>query len=156
LAATTARAAVGFAAGVHSKSAATALAEAALRELTSSKLKAVAALLLGLTVLAVGTGLLAQPLAGPKPPAAAAEPGQGSKAADNPKDKADAQADPLPQGALARLGTVRYRFAGIGSTFLPDGKTVVSVEQGHAIKLWDARTGRLVREIDTGNFSAGS
>lgn len=97
------------------------------------------ALLLGLTVLAVGAG-----------------PGPGGKPADGSKPGADAQGDPLPPGALARLGTIRYRFAGVGSVFLPDGKTVVSVAQGNALHLWDARTGRLVRQIDTGSFSAGS
>jgi RNA polymerase sigma factor (sigma-70 family) len=149
LAAATTRAASGSAAG----SAASALADAVLHELTGTKLRAVAALLLGLTVLAVGTGLLAQPLAGPKSPAVEAEPGQGDKAAGDPGAKADAQGDPLPPGAVARLGTVRYRFSGTNAVFLPDGKTVVSAGPGNAIKLWDARTGRLAREIDTGNFS---
>jgi RNA polymerase sigma factor (sigma-70 family) len=154
LAAATVRAASGFAAGAPGGSAATALAAAALREMTGTRLKAVAALLLGLTVLASGTGLLVQSLAGPKPPAAEIENGQVA-AADESK-KTDAQGDSLPPGAVARLGTVRYRFAPVGAAFLPDGKTVVSVDQGSAIKLWDARTGRLVREIDTGNLLIGT
>src|SRR5262249_27899251 len=49
--------------------------------------------------------------------------------------------------------TVRYRFNSAASAFLPDGKTVVSAENGGGIKLWDARSGRLLREIDTGNFT---
>jgi RNA polymerase sigma factor (sigma-70 family) len=154
LAATTVRAASGFVVGAPSGSAATVLAKAALQELTGTKLRAVAALFVGLTVLAVGTGLLTQPLAGPKAPAPEVEPGQVA-AADETKGKTDAQGDPLPPGALTRLGTIRYRFAGVGATFLPDGRTVVSIGERSGIKLWDARTGRLGREIDTGTFSAG-
>ena len=53
-----------------------------------------------------------------------------------------------PEHALARLGTVRYRFQCTGLAFLPDGETVVSTKEGGAIQLWEARTGRLIREID--------
>jgi RNA polymerase sigma factor (sigma-70 family) len=153
LAAATARASFAFAAGVPGSSAAVALAEAALRDLTGIKFRAGMALLLGLTVLAAGTALSAQPLPPQAAPAAQAEAGQGGRARNDAGGKADAQGDPLPPGAVTRLGTVRYRFPGVGAAFLPDGKTVVSVgQEGNAIKLWDARTGRLVREIDTGNF----
>jgi WD40 repeat protein len=66
-----------------------------------------------------------------------------------PEARVDRYGDALPAGAIARLGTIRYRFAGGGLAFLPDSKTVVSVRASHAISFWDARTGRLVREIDT-------
>jgi WD40 repeat protein len=81
---------------------------------------------------------------------AAAPVGQGAD-----KGGVDRYGDPLPPGAVARLGTVRYRFGGHGAAFLPDGRTVVSVRSGNAITLWDARTGRLLREIDTGSFTPG-
>jgi WD40 repeat protein len=68
---------------------------------------------------------------------------------------ADRYGDALPPGAVARLGTVRYRFGGIGTTFLPDGKTVVTAKNGGTIEFWDARTGRLLRAISTGRFSVG-
>ncbi len=77
-----------------------------------------------------------------------AAPGPGAA-----KDGVDRYGDPLPPGAVARLGTVRYRFGGQGAAFLPDGRTVVSVRDGNAILLWDARTGRLLRRIDTGGFT---
>jgi WD40 repeat protein len=70
------------------------------------------------------------------------------------KARLDRYGDPLPSGAVARLGTVRFRFASSATAFLPDGKAVVCAEQGGGIRLWDPRTGRLVREIDTGSFSA--
>jgi len=136
-------------------SAPSALADAALGELTGTKLKAVAALLRGLAVLAVSTDLLARRRAGPGSPAVEAEPNQGDMAADEPKPKADAQGGPLSRGAVARLRTTRYRFAGSGATFLPDEATVVSLNNGHAIELCGARTGRLARAIDTVNFSTG-
>jgi RNA polymerase sigma factor (sigma-70 family) len=81
--------------------------------------------------------------------------------AANPPDDSerivDRYGDPLPRGAVARLGTVRYRFANTAAAFLADGKTVVSPQgNGSSIILWwDARTGRAVREIDTGQFVIG-
>jgi WD40 repeat protein len=51
--------------------------------------------------------------------------------------------------------TVRYRFGIAAAAFLPDGKTVVSLQHSSPIEIWEARTGRLLREIDTGRFSAG-
>jgi RNA polymerase sigma factor (sigma-70 family) len=74
---------------------------------------------------------------------------------DDSERMVDRYGDPLPPGAVVRLGTVRYRYNSHGSHFLPDGKTVVSVvEQDRmVIKLWNARTGRLIREFDTGLIS---
>src|SRR5262249_9071523 len=81
--------------------------------------------------------------------------------AANPPDDSertvDRYGDPLPPGAVVRLGTVRYRFANTAAAFLADGKTVVS-PQGNGsstILWWDSRTGRPVREIDTGQFVIG-
>jgi WD40 repeat protein len=76
---------------------------------------------------------------------------------DDSERMVDRYGDPLPPGAVVRLGTVRYRFANTAAAFLADGKTVVS-PQGNGsstILLWDARTGRAVREIDTGQFVIG-
>jgi WD40 repeat protein len=101
---------------------------------------------------ALGLTLAAAALLGvPGLPARAAAPvtqGDG-------KDGVDRYGDPLPPGAVVRLGTVRYRFGGHGAAFLPDRRTVVSVPPGNAIILWDARTGRLLREISTGRFTPG-
>ena len=57
--------------------------------------------------------------------------------------KLDAYGDPLPPGALARFGTVRWRHDAKAVAFL-DNKTIVSV--GSSIRFWDAMTGRLIRE----------
>lgn len=58
----------------------------------------------------------------------------------------DLHGDPLPQGAVARLGSVRLRHAGLADwAFLPDGKTVATVGGDGFVRFWDLATGRLVR-----------
>jgi WD40 repeat protein len=70
-----------------------------------------------------------------------------------PPARTDAQGDPLPAGALARLGTVRFRDAGASETacLSPDGKLVAVGGPGHWVRLLDAADGAEVRsfEIDT-------
>jgi RNA polymerase sigma factor (sigma-70 family) len=125
-----------------------ALAEGGLQAMFVGKLHTLAAGLLAVVVLG-GAALLAGFTGRQEAPGARA-PGQ-----DLPKGSVDRYGDPLPPGAVRRLGTVRYRFSGSGAVFLPDGKTVVTLGQGNAIPFWDARTGRLLREFDTGKFSVG-
>src|SRR5262245_13144191 len=68
----------------------------------------------------------------------------------------DAYGDPLPAGALARFGTVRYR---VGTTekwaLSPDGKTL-AVQEWKAIALWDVERGRVMARIadPDGTFDA--
>ena len=59
-------------------------------------------------------------------------------------------ADPLPDGAVARMGTRLFRHPGYVATlaFALDGRVLVSVGD-NALTVWDARTGRPVREIGT-------
>ena len=65
---------------------------------------------------------------------------------ENPT-KIDALGDPLPEGAIARLGTLRFKHGGyIRSVFFtPDGKQLVSFANSDGIRIWDAAT---CREID--------
>src|SRR5262249_2936507 len=55
----------------------------------------------------------------------------------------DLAGDPLPPGALARLGSIRFRHAGFvrSVVFSPDGKIVASMGDDHAIRLWEVSTG---------------
>src|SRR5262249_45888009 len=65
-------------------------------------------------------------------------------------------APPLPAGAVARLGTLRFRSGGSseGIAFLPDGKTLVTAPgyRSHVL-LWDVATGRVRREVALDRFT---
>ncbi len=60
----------------------------------------------------------------------------------------DRYGDPLPRGAIARLGTVRWRARmGVRSmAFVPGGKYLATAD-GSSLSVWDLRTGRVVRTI---------
>src|SRR5262249_9807073 len=71
------------------------------------------------------------------------------------KDKparTDRYGDPLPDGALVRLGTTRLRHTSQVNQvfFAPDGKTVASKGQDDTVELWDVATGKLVRSLRLG------
>ena len=69
--------------------------------------------------------------------------------ATGPPVRTDLYGDPLPPGAIARLGTTRYRHPGgiTGLHFLPDNKTVIGVGTESRLSLWEAETGKRLREI---------
>ena len=105
------------------------------------KLKAFAPLLMLGIGLAVGiTWAIAKK--GQQPPAANAKP-------QNPP-VLDSHGDPLPDGAVARLGTIRFNHGKDLDALLytSDGKTIIS-KGGGFIRLWDAETGKELRHIIT-------
>ena len=62
-----------------------------------------------------------------------------------PEGRSDRFGDPLPTGALARIGTVRLRHDGAWVSkvcWLPDGKHLVSYGDDGQVRFWDATTGR--------------
>jgi WD40 repeat protein len=91
--------------------------------------------------------------------------GQNPTAGASKAARTDLYGDPLPEGALARLGTVRLRHpGGISSlAYSPDGKMLAVFTFDHrvhrglcwsnqskgAIYIWDALTGKRIHRIDT-------
>lgn len=55
----------------------------------------------------------------------------------------DRHGDPLPAGAVARLGTVQLRAGCEILSFSADGKTLIGVE-GRTVRLWNAADGKLI------------
>src|SRR5262249_23280379 len=64
-----------------------------------------------------------------------------------PTPRLDLYGDPLPPGAVARLGTMRLRHSGTSDlTFSKDGKRLISCsEWDGAVRVWDAASGRQLR-----------
>jgi WD40 repeat protein len=79
---------------------------------------------------------LAAPIASASPPAAKPE-------------RLDVYGDPLPDGALARLGTIRFRegFAIKATALSPDGKALAVASQDDVVRLLDAGTGKELRQL---------
>jgi WD40 repeat protein len=153
--------ALSFARGTAAASSAVALALAVLRGFRLARVKWCLGLLAGGALLVLlGTALVlgasdpaapaadapgpAGPLAGPPPHGPKPAPGPvGRRAADDPLE------DPLPEGALARLGTTRFRTGGTVRwlTLSRDGKRLVSVG-GNGLFVWDTATGkRLLHDL---------
>jgi WD40 repeat protein len=63
--------------------------------------------------------------------------------------------DPLPEGAVARLGTLRLRQEQPVATaaFSPDGKTLVTAGFDRSIRFWDSATGKEERHWPTSSPS---
>jgi RNA polymerase sigma factor (sigma-70 family) len=106
------------------------------------------------SLLSAGAGLAAMAARGEASP----------RAQDPPREKTapgaraialDRYGDPLPEGAIARLGAMRFRhnyFGGNWSTvrgvaYAPDGRSLVTVGAGEA-RVWDIVSEHLIRTID--------
>jgi RNA polymerase sigma factor (sigma-70 family) len=122
-----------------------ALAEGAGAGLTGARAKWGLALLLAVAG-AAGAALVAQP-----PPPPATTPPRPT-ATPPPAARTDRHGDPLPDGAVARVGTVRFRQGGGYVNRLlpsPDGKVLVSGSYyGEAsVCVWDLASGKLLRQF---------
>jgi RNA polymerase sigma factor (sigma-70 family) len=152
LALRTARAGAALASGagvesVCASAVAVALSKSGTRSILVSKFKITSAVLLTLAALAGGAALVASQ-ASPPQPDKSGDAGARAKERPRPAEGApvalDRHGDPLPPGAIARLGTLRFRHGSMvtGLAFAPDGKTIVSGSYDQTIRVWDAATGR--------------
>src|SRR5436190_16997142 len=68
----------------------------------------------------------------------------------------DQYGDPLPPGAIARIGTVRLRSGSdIDRVALsPDAKLLVTTTEYRPLEVWDGRTGQLLRTIPMVQYKA--
>jgi WD40 repeat protein len=56
--------------------------------------------------------------------------------------------DPLPAGAVARMGSPRFRHAAISDfRFVSDGKSILTSGSDRVVRTWDAETGRVARTV---------
>jgi RNA polymerase sigma factor (sigma-70 family) len=123
-----------------------ALAQEGLRDMAATKLKTMLALLLALAVGAVTTAALVArtlPAAGPT---ATTQGGGQPLPKDAKLPPPDKYGDPLPPGALARLGTVRLRATATAFALSGDGKTLLTCTGGRIVGRLDADTGLLLGE----------
>jgi RNA polymerase sigma factor (sigma-70 family) len=131
-----------------------ALAHSAAQGMALNKARWVLSLVVVLGFVLAGSGILLRP----EP---SAEPGTG-KPPPAAKEKEtvlrDFHGDPLPPGAVARLGTVRRRHAGwiTSLAWSHDGMCLVTGGWGrwdHSVRLWDPKTGKELRRF-TGSTRA--
>lgn len=128
------------------------LAKGALQSMLTTKLRlgAMAILLLGCVVTAAG---LAIPQAAPeKQPENKAEAPAPARPAEDKQARKDRYGDPLPPGAIARLGTMRLRHQqSVNSVvFTRDSKTAIASSISGDIVFWDVATGCEARRIQAG------
>ncbi len=127
---------------------ATMLANGALQTMATAKLKlgAIAILLLCCAVTAAG---LAIPQAPPEnQPKNKAEAPASARPSEDKQVRKDRYGDPLPPGAVARLGTLRLRHEVMVHCvwFSGDGKTAIAGDDA-GIVYWDVATGREIRRL---------
>jgi WD40 repeat protein len=70
----------------------------------------------------------------------------------------DLSGDALPPGAVARLGTVRFRHANpiVFAAFLPDGKRVLSVSGEGVLRVWEFPSGKQLGHLEKLAGEAGT
>ena len=124
------------------------LAQGRLQAISMAKLKSAVALVIVLGLFVAGVGLTASHFLALKPPETATVASEQPKRPKTEKaERTDLYGDPLPPGAVARLGTRRLigpsepRWVGIS----PDGTKVAS-QSWNGVTVWDAATGRLLVE----------
>ncbi len=78
--------------------------------------------------------------------------GRGPEARAQHQNRTDQFGDPLPAGAIARLGTVRWCLDAFPHCMVvsQDGKVLLSANPDTGISAWDLATGRITRQFPVG------
>ncbi|MGH7171158.1 MAG: sigma-70 family RNA polymerase sigma factor, partial [Gemmataceae bacterium] len=146
----TGRAATVFAAGGEGGAAmisarVAAIVDVAVKGMGATKLQWTLVLGLMLSMAATGAGMWAYQ-SPTQPPStkqqAKAETAETPRAQHEPAARKDRYGDPLPEGTIARLGTVRLRAVGAAIAISKDGKSIITLSGGRQLKWWDAGTGQ--------------
>ena len=134
------RAATRYAAGA-------ALGQGVLPGMAVSWSKAVLVPVVG--VLAIGVAVFGYGLSGGDSPPTAEPPDAAGRTPAGREGPRAGAGEPLPAGAVARLGTTRFRHGGsiAAVAFTPDGKTFISTGEDGTACVWDAATGRELRRF---------
>jgi RNA polymerase sigma factor (sigma-70 family) len=84
--------------------------------------------------------------------------GDPKSSPDEKTPSIDADGDPLPNEALARLGTLRFRPGGFVQSvaFAPDAKSLVALGTDGTVSVFDAQNGRTVRRFQCGGIQRRS
>jgi len=135
------------------------LADGVLRAMATVQVKTGAALMLAAGILVTGAGMAVHWTPAANLPEAAeqiAEPDARPSPPTEGSARNDAHGDPLPTGALARLGTLRFRHNQNVSdiAFAPDGRTLAAVDTSE-VCLWDVATGKELRRLGAATFGHG-
>src|SRR5262249_49114830 len=102
-----------------------------------------------------GAGLVAHEPGEAIPVARTEHDGKGPKSERSEPGRTDRFGDPLPPGALARMGTERLRHPSPlhALAFSPEGAILIAADEDQPIRLWDRETGKEIRRL-TGHKGA--
>lgn len=138
-----------------------ALMEAVLKSMLLAKLRA-GAMLLALVVGVLVADVIGRQAFAQKPVTVQGGPRQAEMAEDQPGPaNTDLFGDPLPPGALVRMGTIRFAQGDSCNSrpvLAPDQKTFVTVSnytpygKGRLVCLWDTATGKEIRHFHDPDF----
>jgi RNA polymerase sigma factor (sigma-70 family) len=131
------------------------LACGVLRSMWMSKVKSLVAILFAIGLLSAGAGVIARKGLAEQPIEASLEVDSDQPQVEHsPKpvatrpERFDQWGDPLPPGAIARMGTVRFRHGSpvYGVAYSRDGKAIVASSHND-VYFWDAASGRTLRRF---------